>query len=85
MSERVGQSNGGVALIAGRYELIRELSTKQDIQECECFDSALQRRVVVRFLRDELVEDHAAVDRFCTTVMRNSVARTLCEFFADRS
>ena len=64
MPQRVGSSGGGVALIGGRYELVRELRTVGDVVEWEGFDSALERRVVVQFLRQELVDDPAAVERF---------------------
>jgi SH3-like domain-containing protein len=64
MPQRVGSSSGGVALIGGRYELVCELRTVGDVVDWEAFDSALERRVVVQFLRQELVEDPAAVERF---------------------
>ena len=64
MPQRVGSSSGGVALIGDRYELVRELRAIGDVVEWEAFDSALERRVVVQFLRQELVGDPAAVERF---------------------
>ena len=64
MPQRVGSSSGGIALIGGRYELVRELRIVGDVLEWEGFDSALERRVVVQFLRQELVDDPAAVERF---------------------
>src|SRR6266516_4135560 len=64
MSEGMSQSRYGVALIAGRYELVRELSSNGDVLEWEGFDSALERRVVIYLLRQELVEDRAAAGRF---------------------
>jgi hypothetical protein len=57
---------GSVALIGGRYELVAERGGDQDVVEWEGFDSALERRVRVRLLRQELVDDPEAVERFWT-------------------
>src|SRR5215472_7311854 len=64
MAERVGPAGGGVALIAARYELVRELAADPEALEWEAFDQALERRVVMRFLRPELSDNMASVDRF---------------------
>jgi hypothetical protein len=53
-----------VALIAGRYELVRSRSSLEEVQEWEGFDSALERRVLVLFLRQDLAQDEAALERF---------------------
>jgi hypothetical protein len=76
MSDQFRQSRYSVALIAGRYELVRELSSNGDVLEWEGFDSALERQVVVRFLRQELVHDPAAVARFWQTARSAARART---------
>jgi hypothetical protein len=53
-----------VALVAGRYELVRELRAESDTVEWEAFDSALERQVLVQLLRPELAHDTVAIDRF---------------------
>jgi len=57
---------GSVALIGGRYELVAERGGDQEVVEWEGFDAALERRVRVRLLRQELVDDPQAVERFWT-------------------
>jgi hypothetical protein len=64
MSERVARSSHSVALIAGRYELLRESASSADTVRWEAFDSALERRVLLDFPRHDLVGDPAAVERF---------------------
>ena len=64
MPEPTSRTRDVVALIAGRYELVRERGRSEEVQEWEGFDSALERRVLVRFLRQDLAEDSAALDRF---------------------
>jgi hypothetical protein len=53
-----------VALIAGRYELVRECGSTADTVRWEAFDSALERRVVLDFPRHDVANDPAAVERF---------------------
>jgi hypothetical protein len=53
-----------VALVAARYELVRELRVDTETVEWEAFDSALDRPVVVQLLRPELAHDAAVVERF---------------------
>jgi SH3-like domain-containing protein len=64
MRDLAGLSTGGVALIGGRYELVRELGTHGDVIDWEAVDSTLQRRVLLGLLRPQLVDDHAAAERF---------------------
>jgi hypothetical protein len=64
MAERLSALSSGLALIAGRYELVRELGTQGDTLVWEGFDSALERRVLVQLLRQELIEDCRAAERF---------------------
>jgi hypothetical protein len=64
MSERAARSSQSVALIAGRYELLRESAGNADTVRWEAFDSALERRVLLDFPRHDLVGDPAAVERF---------------------
>src|SRR5689334_10727065 len=64
MSDRVNGSHPVVALMAGRYELVRELDTGTAIRRWEAFDTSLQRSVLLEFLPHELIDDRAAVDRF---------------------
>jgi hypothetical protein len=54
----------GVALIAGRYELLGQLREDQAHVEWEAFDTTLQRRVVVHLLPQALADDPAALERF---------------------
>ncbi|MBV9545754.1 MAG: hypothetical protein JOY61_15385 [Chloroflexi bacterium] len=70
----VEKSIHGVALIAGRYELLGELRKSESDVEWEAFDSALQRRVVLHLLPQELTDDAAAVERFWQTA--RSAARS---------
>ncbi len=53
-----------VALIAARYELVRELRLDGETIDWEAFDTSLERRVVVQLLRPELVHDPLAGERF---------------------
>jgi hypothetical protein len=53
-----------VALIATRYELVRELRVETETVDWEAFDTALDRRVVVQLLRPELAHDPLATERF---------------------
>jgi hypothetical protein len=53
-----------VALVAARYELVRELRVDRDTVEWEAFDSALERQVLVQLLRPELAHEAAATERF---------------------
>jgi hypothetical protein len=53
-----------VALIAARYELVRELRLDGETIDWEAFDTALERRVVVQLLRPELVHDPLTGERF---------------------
>src|SRR5712691_13147420 len=50
-----------VALIAARYELVRELRADTETIDWEAFDTALDRRVVVQLL---LLQDPLAIERF---------------------
>ena len=53
-----------VALVAARYELVRELRVSDETIEWEAFDTALERRVVMQLLRPELARDALAAERF---------------------
>jgi hypothetical protein len=53
-----------VALIAARYELVRELRVDTETIDWEAFDTALDRRVIVQLLRPELAHDPLATERF---------------------
>jgi hypothetical protein len=64
MAERPSATRSGVALIGGRYELVRELGADDDALVWEGFDASLERRVIVRLLRPELADDPAAAQRF---------------------
>lgn len=78
MPEPAGRySRTSVALIAGRYELVRELGSEEEVVEWEGFDSALERAVVVRLLRPELVEDLAAAERFWQDARSAARSRTV--------
>jgi hypothetical protein len=57
-------SNPSVALVAARYELVRELSVDSETVDWEAIDTALDRTVVVQLLRPELVHDTVATERF---------------------
>jgi hypothetical protein len=57
-------SSRSVALIATRYELVRELRANTDTIDWEAFDTALDRRVIVQLLRPELIHDTLAMERF---------------------
>src|SRR6267378_6489896 len=61
MPRTTGQS---VALVAARYELVRELHVSGDTVEWEAFDTALERRVLMQLLRPDLAHDTAATERF---------------------
>src|SRR5438270_12644520 len=54
----------GVAVVAARYELVRELRTGSESVEWEAFDTRLERAVLVQLLRPELANDPAAAARF---------------------
>src|SRR6266567_3846766 len=64
-----------VALIAARYELVRELRRDVETIDWEAFDTALDRRVVIQLLRPELVQDPLAGDRFWQAA-RDAARRT---------
>jgi hypothetical protein len=64
-----------VALIAARYEFVRELRVDRETVDWEAFDTALDRPVVVRLLRPELAHDTVAVERFWQEV-RAAARRT---------
>jgi hypothetical protein len=64
MPESVGRAHGAVALVAGRYELLRELNDTGDFQEWEGFDSALERVVIVRLAPHDAVPNSPAAERF---------------------
>jgi SH3-like domain-containing protein len=64
MPEPIHHSGNAVALIAGRYELVREVGTHADVLDWEGFDSALQRRVLVQLVRPELAADAGVAERF---------------------
>lgn len=64
MSESPGGSSGAVALIGGRYELVREVDVQGDLVSWEGFDPWLDRRVLVQLLRQELIDDHLSTERF---------------------
>src|SRR5579859_1331910 len=59
--------HGVVALVAARYELVREVRVGAETVEWEAFDAALERPVRVQLLRPELADDAAAVERFWLT------------------
>lgn len=64
MPREARQARSAVALIATRYELIRELHSDGDSLYWEAFDSALDRPVLLQLLRPELAHDPAATTRF---------------------
>jgi hypothetical protein len=64
MRGRSGQPRSSVALIATRYELMRELRVGTDTVDWEAFDSALERPVVIQLLRPDLAEDGRVAERF---------------------
>ena len=64
MADPYGRASGAVALIAGRYELIREVGTQADLVLWEGFDTSLERAVLVQLLRRELLGDDASAERF---------------------
>lgn len=64
MPKPTSRTRDVVALIGGRYELLRERGRFEGAQEWEGFDSALERRVVVRFLRQDAALDSAVLERF---------------------
>src|SRR5262245_24283798 len=64
MPESVGSSRHVVALVGGRYELVRELAGSAEVQRWEGFDVALDRYVVVELLRQDLLDQPSAVERF---------------------
>jgi hypothetical protein len=53
-----------VALVALRYELVRELRVDSQTIDWEAFDTALERQVVVQLLRPELAQDPTATEQF---------------------
>lgn len=68
------QPRTSVALIAARYELVRELRVGADSLEWEAFDTALERPVVLQLLRPELANDAEAAARFWTLARSNARA-----------
>jgi hypothetical protein len=76
MAEHGHRTRQSVALIAGRYELVRELGRSGDVLHWEAFDSALHRRVLLEFLPQELVDDPAAVERFWQSARSSARAST---------
>jgi hypothetical protein len=64
MSRSTSPSSSGLALVAARYELVRELRVDAETVDWEAVDTTLDRPVLVRLLRVELVNDPAARDRF---------------------
>lgn len=64
MTEQMTPSHPVVALMAGRYELVRELDAVNDVRRWEAFDTALQRPVLLEFLPHEAMDDPDVVDRF---------------------
>lgn len=67
---------GSVALIGGRYELVAERGGDQDVVEWEGFDAALERQVRVRLLRQELLDDPLAVERFWSSAREQARGST---------
>jgi hypothetical protein len=65
----------GVALVAARYELVRELRVDGQTVEWAAVDTALDRPVVVQLLRPELARDRLASERFWQAA-RASARRT---------
>jgi hypothetical protein len=53
-----------VALIAGRYELLHEVAVQGDAVIWDGYDSALERRVHVWLLRQEVADHPEAAERF---------------------
>src|SRR5713101_113048 len=64
MPRSTSPSRPSVALVAARYELVRELRVDSETVDWEAFDTALDRRVVVQLLRPELAHDTTATERF---------------------
>jgi hypothetical protein len=64
MSEGITRSSRSVALIAGRYELVRECGASADTLRWEAFDAELERRVVLEFPRHDVADDPDAAERF---------------------
>jgi hypothetical protein len=64
MTDQMTPSHPVVALMAGRYELVRELDARSDVRRWEAFDTALQRPVLLEFLPHEAMNDPDVVDRF---------------------
>jgi hypothetical protein len=62
--EPAGRARGAVALVAGRYELLRELSDSPEFQQWEGFDTALERVVVVRLAPHDAAPESSAVEGF---------------------
>jgi hypothetical protein len=56
--------NPRVALVAVRYELVRELRVDRQTIDWEAFDTALERQVIVQLLRPELAQDADATEQF---------------------
>src|SRR5690242_19685930 len=74
MSDRLNPSHPVVALMADRYELVRELDASGQVRRWEAFDTALQRAVLLEFLPHDLVDDPETVERFWRSA--RSSART---------
>src|SRR2546423_1063741 len=64
MPRSTSSSRSSVALVAARYELVRELRVDGDTVDWEAFDTALDRRVVVQLLRPELAHDTPGTEGF---------------------
>jgi Bacterial SH3 domain len=64
MPRSTSPSFPSVALVAARYELVRELRVGSQAVDWEAVDTALDRHVVVQLLRPELAHDTAATERF---------------------
>ncbi len=77
MPEPVGYSTHGVALIAGRYELIRELGGTEQTLQWEAFDCELERGVLVEFPRQELADFPKGVERFWQQARASARASTV--------
>ena len=61
------------ALIAARYELLRELRVDSEAVDWEGFDTRLERAVIVRLLRPDLADDAGASDRFWRAVRADAL------------
>jgi hypothetical protein len=64
-----------VALVASRYELVRELRVERETVDWEGFDTKLDRAVIVRLLRPELTGNADACERFWQVARTDARAR----------